>query len=214
MTDMVAGRPAHLAVVLPDWSGGHNLVVDGYNTNDFYHLNFGWGGQWDGWYRVPEGIPFDLTDLEGVIVDILGDANSTLAGTGVLVWNEVRAGATVSGSFLLRNTGPAGSHVNWSIAGTPAWGTWTFSPSHGEYLTPADGPIVVNVTVAVPDEKRASFGGAVTVADTGNPDNACVIEVALATSAPPPGLRAPLLDLLVSLLSRLPFLYGGLRAAT
>jgi hypothetical protein len=62
--------PVHLAVVTPAWDSGHNVVVDGYNTNNYYHLNFGWGGQYNGWYLLPTQIPYGLTVVEGAIVDI------------------------------------------------------------------------------------------------------------------------------------------------
>lgn len=62
--------PAHLAVVNPDWTAGHNLVIDGYNTNDFYHLNFGWGGSYNGWYLLPDDLPYDLTVIEGIIINL------------------------------------------------------------------------------------------------------------------------------------------------
>jgi len=62
--------PVHLAVVTPAWDSGHNVVVDGYNTNDYYHLNFGWGGQYNGWYLLPSQIPYGLTVVEGAVVDI------------------------------------------------------------------------------------------------------------------------------------------------
>jgi hypothetical protein len=62
--------PVHLAVITPTSPpSGHNLVVDGYNTDDFYHLNFGWGGTYDGWYLLPDELPLSLTVIEGVIVD-------------------------------------------------------------------------------------------------------------------------------------------------
>lgn len=63
-------QPVHLAVVTPAWDMGHNVVIDGYNTNDYYHLNFGWGGQYNGWYLLPSQIPYGLTVVEGAIVDI------------------------------------------------------------------------------------------------------------------------------------------------
>jgi len=63
--------PAHLAIVNQDWTAGHNLVVDGYNTDEYYHLNFGWGGSYDGWYLLPDELPYELTIIEGIIVDIL-----------------------------------------------------------------------------------------------------------------------------------------------
>lgn len=62
--------PAHLAVVDPAWSMGHNVVVDGWNSDDYYHLNFGWGGAYNGWYLLPQEIPYGLTVVEGVVLDI------------------------------------------------------------------------------------------------------------------------------------------------
>ncbi|MBI9035147.1 MAG: thiol protease/hemagglutinin PrtT [Bacteroidales bacterium] len=63
-------RPVHLAVVNESWTSGHNVVVDGYNTDDYYHVNFGWGGSYNGWYLLPEELPYELTVIEGVIVNI------------------------------------------------------------------------------------------------------------------------------------------------
>jgi hypothetical protein len=71
--------PAHLAIVDQNWSTGHNVVVDGYNTDDYYHLNFGWGGSYNGWYLLPEELPYNLTVIEGVVVDI---KKQTVTGTG------------------------------------------------------------------------------------------------------------------------------------
>ncbi len=68
--NMMDAMPVHLAVVTPAWDAGHNVVVDGYNTDDYFHLNFGWGGQYNGWYLLPSGVPYNLTVLEGAIVDI------------------------------------------------------------------------------------------------------------------------------------------------
>ena len=34
--------------------GGHAFVVSGYNSNDYFYINFGWGGQSNGWYLIPE----------------------------------------------------------------------------------------------------------------------------------------------------------------
>jgi hypothetical protein len=65
--------PVLLAVLSNTGQGGHNLVTDGYNTDDYFHLNFGWGGSYNGWYLLPEEIPYNLTIIEGAVVDI-GDA--------------------------------------------------------------------------------------------------------------------------------------------
>ncbi|MFO8145247.1 MAG: C10 family peptidase [Candidatus Syntrophosphaera sp.] len=68
--NMMDAQPVHLAVVTPAWDAGHNVVVDGYNTDGFFHLNFGWGGPYSGWYLLPDQIPYNLSVIEGAIVDI------------------------------------------------------------------------------------------------------------------------------------------------
>jgi hypothetical protein len=69
--NMMEARPSHLALVNESWTVGHNLVLDGYNTDDYYHINFGWGGGYNGWYYLPdENMPYGLTVIEGVIANI------------------------------------------------------------------------------------------------------------------------------------------------
>ena len=63
-------RPVHLAVLSSTGQGGHNVVADGYNTDDYYHLNFGWGGSYNGWYLLPDEIPYNLSIIEGAVLDI------------------------------------------------------------------------------------------------------------------------------------------------
>ncbi|MBO5553078.1 MAG: C10 family peptidase, partial [Paludibacteraceae bacterium] len=37
----------------PEGKGdGHALVCDGYTKNNYFHFNYGWGGQTNGWYRL------------------------------------------------------------------------------------------------------------------------------------------------------------------
>jgi len=67
--NMMEARPALLAVVDPGVAG-HNLVTDGYNTDGFFHLNFGWGGSYNGWYLIPDEIPYNLTVFEAVVANI------------------------------------------------------------------------------------------------------------------------------------------------
>lgn len=77
--NIMLGCPAHLGLVDPGWTVGHNVVVDGYNTDEFYHFNFGWGGSANGWYTMPpQEIPYNLTVIEGVVLDIGTDAPPVL----------------------------------------------------------------------------------------------------------------------------------------
>ncbi len=69
------GWPAQLGLLSPPPNQvGHNVVVDGYNTDDYFHFNFGWGGNSNGWYTMPPTtIPYNLTVIEGIVLDIKGD---------------------------------------------------------------------------------------------------------------------------------------------
>jgi len=83
--EMQGAQLAHLAVVDPGWTMGHNVVVDGYNTDQYFHLNFGWGGAYNGWYLLPEEIPYGLTVVEGVVMDILPTVTTVEAETPAAV---------------------------------------------------------------------------------------------------------------------------------
>ena len=48
-TELDAGRPILYSANDPS-AGGHAFICDGYNTNNYFHFNFGWYGTCDGWY--------------------------------------------------------------------------------------------------------------------------------------------------------------------
>lgn len=82
ISNLQAGYPAHLAVEDPTGTSGHNVVVDGYRESDGkFHINFGWGGSMDNWYKLPDpdGYSIGWTKIEGIIVDIIPtNANITV----------------------------------------------------------------------------------------------------------------------------------------
>ncbi len=51
--DLIAARPIVYTGYSGD-TGGHAIVLDGYDGNNLYHFNFGWGGQADGYYTVDD----------------------------------------------------------------------------------------------------------------------------------------------------------------
>jgi hypothetical protein len=55
------GRPIQYAG--SGGSGGHSFVCDGYNNNDYFHFNWGWGGNSDGYFSIsnlnPSGSDFN-----------------------------------------------------------------------------------------------------------------------------------------------------------
>ncbi len=69
--NMMNALPAHLAIIDEGPQYGHNVVMDGYNTDGYFHLNFGWGGSSNGWYSFPlTGMPYGMNIIEGIVLDI------------------------------------------------------------------------------------------------------------------------------------------------
>ena len=68
--NMKAAYPSQLCVLASNGSG-HQVVVDGYNTDDEYHFNFGWGGSSNGWYSFPlANMPYNLNIFGTMVLDI------------------------------------------------------------------------------------------------------------------------------------------------
>lgn len=177
-----SGLPVHIAVVNQQWTVGHHMVVDGIDDNGRYHVNFGWGGPYDGWYYIPSELPYQLTVIEGILVDIYDDSiDSTLKGNGFLHWTDVKPDTMVYGSFSIENIGLPNSTIDWKIKSHPEWGEWTFNPSQGQQLSPEDGPFTIEVSIKAPDIKKEKFGGYVKIVDVNNENNSCSILVSLAT---------------------------------
>jgi len=100
---------------------------------------------------------------------------------GSLSWSNIKPGATVHGTFQVMNMGDNDSLLNWTVNNTLTWGTWTFKPSSGENLTPAQGSVTVHVYMVVPNEKNAGFQGNITIVNKDNSSDYCMIPVTLTT---------------------------------
>ncbi len=74
--NMKLGMPAQMCALIAS-GGGHQIIVDGYNTNEEFHFNFGWGGMADGWYSFPlSGMPSGLNIFSSVVLDINKDSSN------------------------------------------------------------------------------------------------------------------------------------------
>lgn len=63
-------RPMLYSGVHPE-SGGHSVVLDGYQASTgLYHFNFGWGGQSDGWFTVDDATGMNgFNDSQDLVYD-------------------------------------------------------------------------------------------------------------------------------------------------
>ncbi len=77
--NMMNALPAHLSINQSIPVAGHSILVDGYNLNGFFHVNFGWGATQpdaitDMWYHIPEYMGAGYNVVQKGTVDIrVGD---------------------------------------------------------------------------------------------------------------------------------------------
>lgn len=71
--NMQSMQPTELTIYQAGFEGGHAINCDGYNTDDYYHLNFGWGTSNNTcWYLLPQGMPSGYCILTGAVMNIEG----------------------------------------------------------------------------------------------------------------------------------------------
>jgi len=73
-SNIINAQPAQLGI-RKDYESSHSVVCDGYNTEGYYHLNFGWGPNSPNdintaWYYLPEGMPTGYTMIHYCVVNI------------------------------------------------------------------------------------------------------------------------------------------------
>jgi len=123
--------------------------------------------------------------------------------SGSLTWNNIEPGATVVGSFQVKNKGDSGSQLNWTIdSSSIVWGAWSFTPTSGNELTPEDGQVTVEVSVVAPNQKNIEFQGNLRIENQDNSTDFCLIPVYLKT---PLNQNLYLKNLFESMLQGFPF---------
>ena len=91
-------------------AGGHTWVCDGYDNTDLLHMNWGWGGSYDGYY-APSNLNaggYDFSEDDGALIGIeplFPIAVSAAAGSAALC---------PGGSTTLTAQGPADASYTWT----------------------------------------------------------------------------------------------------
>ena len=129
--------------------------------------------------QTPDG-PGD--QLAGYEICEIGAPVSDLDCQGDLSWSDVEPDTTVTGEFEVSNCGDDESELDWEVDSFPEWGTgWTFTPSSGTGLTPADGWVTVQVEVTAPTDPNTEFTGQIKVINSDDPADFCEIPIVLET---------------------------------
>lgn len=82
-------------------AGGHAFVIDGYTYNDYFHINYGWGGSGNAWYLLPS---IEFYVRQAAIFDLVPDKTGTTqyrdnlqlmeASNGYDLWYGISTSAT------------------------------------------------------------------------------------------------------------------------
>ncbi|MBR3093951.1 MAG: C10 family peptidase [Bacteroidaceae bacterium] len=74
--ELRAGRPFQFSASSASGSGrdagGHSYVVDGYDSNDFVHVNWGWDGRYNAYYaiHVMDGGNYQFSEDQSIVIGI------------------------------------------------------------------------------------------------------------------------------------------------
>jgi len=124
-----------------------------------------------------------VTLFKVVYVPLESPREPNVACSGSLSWDHIKPGATAKGSLQVQNIGVTGSLLNWTVdTSSVSWGNWSCTPKSGENLTPAEGPLTVEVSVVAPNESKSKFEGYLLVKNVNNPFDFEWIPVLLRTS--------------------------------
>lgn len=94
--EMMNMRPTELSIYTSGWNNGHAIICDGYNTDDYYHLNYGWGtSNSTCWYLLPQGMPSNYSIIGGAVMNIEGGAIPV----------------NTQGNVNVADTSPVGTHI-------------------------------------------------------------------------------------------------------
>lgn len=158
-------------------------------------VSAGWMG--DGGYEDGES--------EDYLLQIETPPTADLECEGSLVWTNVKPGNTVTGTFKVKNDGDLGSFLNWHVASSPSFGTWSYSPSSGTGL--ASGSFTTVTATCVAPASSDTFTGKVKVENSDDPSDFCEIDVDLTT----PRGKISMNVLFMRLLEQYPYAFPMLR---
>ena len=161
-------------------AGGHAFICDGYDSNDYFHFNWGWGGRNDGFYALTNLVPgsggsggggYDFTAQQCAIfgiepaTNIASPSNLTYTLSGLqevtLSW-EASSGA--SSYNVYRNNSLIGNTTSTTYAETAPLGINDYFiravDSNGQQSLPSNTvTITINYPTPVVNDLTATLSG-------------------------------------------------------
>ena len=141
-------HPIPYSAYNPNSGGRHIFVLDGYTDNGYYHFNFGWGGDGNGWFTLNNVAPTNYnqyTQSHKAYFELIPDRQAYIVaasvssdGAGLVSINGGEAGIAVEGEVF------AGANVTLSATANNGY---VFSHwSKDGAVVSSDNPYVAKVT--------------------------------------------------------------------
>jgi len=177
-----AKRPIYYSGCTETFSSCHAYVLDGYDDNDRFHLNYGWGGSSNAFYAIDNFVagPMHFDYGSETVVNIRPSLGVTPPSCEGHKRITASFGYVADGSHTVRPY-QANPDCSWMVAaqGASAY-SFTFDRldlNEGDYVTIYNGPTVESgVKVAltgsqVPSQQYQVIADSVLITFTGNSDN-------------------------------------------
>ena len=134
-TDLAAGRPVLYAGQSNrnddegTVAGAHAFVLDGYDTNGLFHVNWGWGGNCNGYFSTSARRPltqYDFSSLQYAVFNLQpGYAHLVMGSDLTLEAPSFQRGDSIRGQYSITNVGDS--------VGSMFFGVNIYKPEGGYY---------------------------------------------------------------------------------
>jgi hypothetical protein len=128
--ELEEGRPV---IYRGSGSGGHAFCLDGVDADDWFHINWGWAGTYDGWFSLDDLTPGNrnYTNMQGAVVGIhpneewsAPNAAPIAADVAIEILEDTML------SLSLEAFDPDGDPLDYEVEGLSApHGEWSWTPS-------------------------------------------------------------------------------------
>lgn len=123
------GRPI---VYRGSGTGGHAFCLDGVDSADLFHVNWGWGGSYDGWYALDGLEPggYDFNSMQAAVIGIHpNDEWNAPNSAPVAVDMDVEIDEDAPLELTLQASDADGDDLSYEVDGEPVLhGVWSWTP--------------------------------------------------------------------------------------
>jgi hypothetical protein len=123
--ELNAGRPVYAK------GGNHFYLIDGYNSSNQFHMNFGWGGTYDGYYSITSVVNAAGTFTPGNFIFMIKPMDGDLEAAADTI--EIAAGASTNNALEFT------SRSNWTMSTNSSWLTLNLTSGAEGYYAWSSG---------------------------------------------------------------------------